>query len=296
MMIIKNKCIWLGISAVLVLGSLVAIVTKGFSVGIEFTGGSILEVAYTTRPENTRIQEQLQQNGFDAQVQSFGADGVVIRTRSLSESERTALLAALVIDEQTPVEKRFNSIGPSIGRELRSKALVAIGVTLAITILFIAYAFRRVSKPVSSWKYGIIAIITLFHDVVIPAGIFALLGYEINSLFIVGILSILGLSINDTIVVFDRVRENLKIHEETKTEAPFDQVVGKSLRQTLVRSFNTSFTLILVLIALYVFGPESTQHLALVLGLGMLFGTYSSLFVASPLLVVFAGKQTEPKQ
>ncbi len=296
MMIIKNKSIWLGISAVLVLGSLVAIVTKGFSIGIEFTGGSILEVAYTTRPENTRIQEALQQNGFDAQVQSFGADGVVIRTRSLSESERTALLAALVIDEQTPVEKRFNSIGPSIGRELRSKALVAIGVTLAITILFIAYAFRRVSKPVSSWKYGIIAIITLFHDVVIPAGIFALLGYEINSLFIVGILSILGLSINDTIVVFDRVRENLKIHEETKTEVPFDEVVGTSLRQTVVRSFNTSFTLILVLVALYVFGPESTQHLALVLGLGMLFGTYSSLFVASPLLVVFAGKQTEPKQ
>lgn len=292
MMIIKNKFILLAISAVLVVGSLIAIATKGFTVGIEFTGGSVIEVAYTERPENTQIQNQLKQNGFDAQVQAFGENNVIIRTRDVSESERQALLAALVIDEQVPVEQRFNSIGPSIGKALRSKALVAIGVTLLVTIFFIAYAFRHVSKPVSSWKYGIVAIITLFHDVVIPAGIFALLGYEVNSLFIVGILSILGLSINDTIVVFDRIRENLKNNEATKTDMPFTQVVGTSLRQTLVRSFNTSFTLILVLIALYVVGPETTQNLALVLGLGMLFGTYSSICVASPLLVVFAGKNT----
>lgn len=293
MFVIKNKFIFIALSVVFVVTSLAAIAAKGFNVGIEFTGGSVLEVSYDERPENTRLQEQLVQNGFDAQVQAFGEHNIVVRTRNLSDDEHQAILSALVVDGAQPVEKRFNSIGPSIGRELRSKAFVAIGVTLLMTICFIAYAFRHVSKPVSSWKYGLVAIMTLFHDVVIPAGVFAILGYEVNSLFIVGILSILGLSINDTIVVFDRVRENLKQNEEMRKEEAFASVVGKGLKQTLVRSFNTSFTLILVLIALYVVGPETTQHLALVLGLGMFFGTYSSICVASPLLVMFAGKKAQ---
>jgi len=291
MFIIKHKFIFLAISAALAVASLIIIVAKGFHVGIEFTGGSVMEAAYQTRPDITVVQEQLTHNGFDAQVQEFGTDSIVVRTRNLSEDEHQALLGALTIDTQAPVEKRFNSIGPSIGRELRSKAFVAIGLVLLMTILFIAYAFRKVSQPVSSWKYGLVAIITLFHDVVIPAGIFALLGYEVNSLFIVGVLSILGLSINDTIVVFDRVRENLKVNAEERNQEPFTTTVGKSLRQTIVRSVNTSLSLILVLIVLYVVGPASTQHLALVLALGMLFGTYSSIAVASPLLVVLAGKK-----
>ncbi len=291
MFIIKNKFIFLSISAALLVAALVAIAIKGFNIGIEFTGGSVLEVGYVTRPEAGVIQNTLEQNGFDAKVQYFGDDSVVIRTHNLSESEREALLTSLAIDGQTPIEKRFNSVGPSIGRELRSKAFVAIGLVLLTTIIFIAYAFRKVSKPVSSWKYGIVAIITLFHDIVIPAGIFAFLGLEVDSLFIVGILSILGLSINDTIVVFDRIRENLRANMDARKEESFDSVVGTSLRQTVVRSFNTSFTLILVLAVLYVVGPESTKNLALVLGLGMFFGTYSSICVASPLLALLGGKK-----
>lgn len=291
MFVIKNKFIFLGISAVLVVAALITIIAKGFNIGIEFTGGSMLEAQYANRPDVAIIQSNLAQQGFDAQVQNFGDNSVIIRTRTLSEEEHQLVLATLAVDNQAPEEKRFNSIGPSIGRELRSKAFVAIGLVLLTTICFIAYAFRKVSKPVSSWKYGIVAIITLFHDIVIPAGIFAFLGYEVNSLFIVGILSILGLSINDTIVVFDRVRENLKKREEDKSEEPFSQVVGSSLRQTIVRSMNTSLSLILVLVVLYFVGPSSTEHLALVLGLGMLFGTYSSICVASPLLVVLAGKK-----
>lgn len=293
MFIIKNKFIFLAISATLAVAALIAIVVKGFNVGIEFTGGSVLEASYEQRPDLTVVQSSLVQNGFDAQVQNFGENSVVVRTRSLTESEHQALLTALQVSGNAAEEKRFNSIGPSIGHELRSKAMVAIGLVLLMTIIFIAYAFRKVSKPVSSWKYGIIAIITLFHDVVIPAGIFALLGYEVNSLFIVGVLSILGLSINDTIVVFDRVRENLKVREEDKTYQPFDEVVGSSLRQTIVRSVNTSLSLILVLTVLYFVGPSSTKHLAFVLGLGMFFGTYSSIAVASPLLVVLAGKKAK---
>lgn len=291
MFVVKNKFIFLSVSALLVLVSAVSIAVKGFNIGIEFTGGSMIEVAYDNRPDITLIQENLVQNGFDAQVQNFGDNGVIVRTRNLSESEHQAILGALSVENQSPQEKRFNAIGPSIGRELRSKAFVAIGLVLLLTICFITYAFRKVSKPVASWKYGVVAIITLFHDVVIPAGVFALLGYEVNSLFIVGILSILGLSINDTIVVFDRVRENLKINEEERRAEPFAQVVGRSLRQTIVRSMNTSLALILVLTVLYFLGPVSTHHLALVLGIGMLVGTYSSICVASPLLVVLAGKK-----
>lgn len=291
MFVVKNKFVFLAVSASLVLASLVIILIKGFNIGIEFTGGSMLEVAYDQRPDIALVQDSLVQNGFDAQVQNFGDSNVIVRTRTLSESEHQAIVGAMAVNGETPEEKRFNSIGPSIGHELQSKAFVAIGLVLVLTIMFIAYAFRKVSKPVSSWKYGIVAIVTLFHDVVIPAGIFALLGYEVNSLFIVGVLSILGLSINDTIVVFDRVRENLKVNQEERQDVPFAHVVGQSLRQTIVRSVNTSLTLILVLVVLYFVGPTSTHHLALVLALGMLVGTYSSICVASPLLVLLAGKK-----
>ena len=177
---------------------------------------------------------------------------------------------------------------------MRIKALLAFSIVVVAIVLFIAYVFRHVSKPVSSWKYGVISIIALLHDVIIPVGLFAILGSvvgaEIDVLFIVALLTILGYSVNDTIVVFDRVRENLRENQQLKRKEDFELTVGKSLNQTFARSINTSLTTTLVLLALFFFGGVATQNFALVLIMGIVAGTYSSLCLASPLLVAWKGK------
>jgi preprotein translocase subunit SecF len=159
-------------------------------------------------------------------------------------------------------------------------------VVLAI-LCFIAFSFREVSRPVSSWKYGVIAMVTLLHDIIVPTGVYVLLshyyGAEVDTLFVISLLTILGISIADKIVVFDRIRENLK----GGSSRNFEDVVGTSLRQTFTRSINTSVTVILALVALYLFGPVTTKFFALTLTVGMIVGTYSSIFVASPLLTVW---------
>jgi preprotein translocase subunit SecF len=205
------------------------------------------------------------------------------------------LLAALNIDEQAPQVERLNTVGPSIGKEVRSKAFLAIALVVVAIILYIAFVFRKVSPGIeedaekipSSWKYGFIAILALLHDIAIPIGVFALFQIEISSLFVVGLLSILGLSVNDTIVVFDRIRENLTTNKEEKTKESFAATVGRALRQTMARSINTSLTLLIVLGALLAVGPVAIQELALVLLIGTFVGTYSSIFIASPLLVLW---------
>jgi preprotein translocase subunit SecF len=180
------------------------------------------------------------------------------------------------------------------------KAWWAIGLVSLCTILFIAFAFRGVSKPVSSWKYGLVAIVTLLHDILIPTGYFAYLGYargaEVGVLFIVALLTILGISINDTIVVFDRIRENLKLNEDKKQHQEFEFVVWKSIKQTMARSINTSVTVIIMLIALFLVGPESTKDFALTLTIGMIAGTYSSIFLASPMLVIISEYWKSPME
>ena len=183
----------------------------------------------------------------------------------------------------------FNSIGPSVGRELTRKAIFSVVLVSLAIICFIAFTFRKVSKPVSSWKYGFIAIITLLHDVIIPVGIFTLLshfrGVELDTLFVVAVLTILGLSLSDTIVIFDRIRENLR-DQTLSSKMKFYEIVGKSLDQSYARSIATSLTVILVLLALVFFGPETTKYFSIMLAAGMFFGTYSSIFLASPLLVL----------
>ncbi len=285
MFVITYRKIFFAISGLFVLAAFAAIFFIGLNFGIDFKGGSILEVRYPGgRPDAAPVNQVISDNLIEAlPVQPTEESGFIIRTRALEESERVALENGLSFDSAYPLEEvRFNSVGPTLGAELRSKAWVAIATVIMAIILFIAYVFRGVSEPVSSWGYGIVAVIALIHDVVIPTGIFAALGYEIDSLFVIAALAILGLSVNDTIVVFDRIRENLK----NKIDRDFKIIVGKSLRQTFIRSINTSLTVVLVLLALYFFGPESTQHFALVLTLGMVFGTYSSIFLASPLLIV----------
>jgi len=295
MSIIKNKFIFLTIAALLVVASIVIVAVKGLNIGIEFTGGSVVEVSYDERPDTETINQALASYDFRPSVQAFGEEGYIIRTRELSEADRGVLLAALNIDEQAPQVERLNTVGPSIGKEVRSKAFLAIALVVVAIILYIAFVFRKVSPGIeedaekipSSWKYGFIAILALLHDIAIPIGVFALFQIEISSLFVVGLLSILGLSVNDTIVVFDRIRENLTTNKEEKTKESFAATVGRALRQTMARSINTSLTLLIVLGALLAVGPVAIQELALVLLIGTFVGTYSSIFIASPLLVLW---------
>lgn len=287
MFAIKNKKIFLLSSLVLVVASLLYIIFSGLNPSIEFTGGSMIEVEYEVeRPHTATIENLVSDAGFGAIIQPVGERGLVVKTKDLKENERQDLLNVLNVTGDMQ-EVAFTSIGPSIGQELQTKATVALIIVSIAIILFIAYAFRHVSKPVSSWKYGFVAIITLVHDVVLTAGVFAILGKvsgaEVDMLFVVALLTILGLSVNDTIVIFDRIRENIGRNiNGTKT---FQTVVGESLNQTYARSFNTSLSTIIVLVALTLFGPESTKMFALTLTFGMFFGTYSSIFLASPLIV-----------
>lgn len=278
--------------AALSIAAVLAIALWGLKPGIDLIGGSFLQVSYTTeRPTAEQVHEVIAASGItDARVQPTGTTGYILRQRDLTQDEHQALLNALGTLGSVR-EDQFTSVGPTIGAELLQKAWIAITLVTLSIILFIAFAFRGVSKPVASWKYGVVAIITLLHDILIPAGLFALLGFthnaEVDSLFIVALLTILGISINDTIVVFDRIRENLKKNVDHNKREEFELVVSRSIWQTLTRSINTSLTVLIVLAALYFLGPASTRDFALTLIVGMVAGTYSSIFLASPLLVIW---------
>lgn len=292
MFIIKYKKIFISISIVLVALSVLSLFIFGLNVGIDFKGGALTEVVYKTeRPAQDVLDKSLAALNFGSiLLQPTGDLGYITKTRDLNDTEHALLLKTLSQDKaDTLTEMSFNSIGPTVGRELTRKAVLAIILISIAIICFIAFAFRKVSKPVSSWKYGIIAIISLLHDVAIPVGLFVLLshfyGAEVDTLFVVAVLTILGLSVSDTIVIFDRIRENLR-NQANVNKINFSETVGKSLEQSFVRSICTSLTVILVLLALFFFGPVSTKYFALMLTAGMFFGTYSSIFLASPLLVL----------
>ena len=293
MFIINNKKTFLIIAGTIAALALSAIAFLGVNFGIEFTGGSMLQVSYEegSVPSFEKVESAVKAVDPDRSfiLQEAGEAGYIIRTRALDEEGRADLIGALTFNGFEAQEERFSSIGPSIGAELANKAIVAIILVVTAIILFIAYVFRRVSKPVSSWKYGTTAILALMFDILIPVGLFAVLGFilgaEIDVLFVTALLAILGFSVNDTIVVFDRIRENLRINEEYQIKKDFSQTVGESLEQTYVRSINTSLTTLFVLGTLFFIGPEVTQFFALVLMTGVIAGTYSSLFLASPILV-----------
>lgn len=293
MFIIKYKKIFIGISIALVVLSFLSLFVFGLNVGIDFKGGALTEVVYKgARPTQADLDKSLTALNFGSiLLQPTGELGYLVKSRALSDVEHTLLLKTLSGGDQNALtEMSFNSIGPTVGQELTRKAILAIILISLSIICFIAFAFRKVSKPVSSWKYGFIAIITLLHDVAIPVGLFVVLshyyGAELDTLFVVAVLTILGLSVSDTIVIFDRIRENLRNQATTSKVMNFSEIVGKSLEQSYVRSICTSLTVILVLLALFFFGPVSTKYFALMLTAGMFFGTYSSIFLASPLLVL----------
>ena len=248
MFIIKHKKIFVSISAILVLLSVIALFVFPLKIGIDFKGGALTEVVYKdSRPAQVDLDSVFKTLDMGSVlIQPTGDLGYIVKSIDLSETQHALLLKTLSQDGKSPLEeKNFNSIGPSVGRELTTKAIIAIVLVSLAIILFIAFAFRKVSKPVSSWKYGLMAVITLLHDVMIPIGLFAVMshfyGAEVDTLFVVASLTILGLSVSDTIVIFDRIRENLK----NKVEHDFDHTVGKSLDQSYMRSIFTSLTVIM---------------------------------------------------
>ena len=287
MWIVNHRKFFYAVSALLILGSFAAMYLYGFNLGIDFKGGSILEVTYAGhRPEVSQVKSALAPLKVEDSVRPTGDSGYILRMKSLSEPERLAVIKALSLKgAAAPEVKRFDSIGAVLGSEAAKKSLTSIVLVILAIVLFIAFAFRHVSKPVSSWKYGVVAVVALIHDVIVPTGVFAALGhfkgFEIDTLFVTALLVILGFSVHDTIVVFDRVRENLK----TGKNQHFAATVGQSISQTFTRSVNTSLTVVLSLLVLYFAGGDATRNFTLALLIGIIAGTYSSIFLGSPLLV-----------
>lgn len=295
MHIITHRKIFYAVSSTLVTAAFVSVVFWGLNLGIDFRGGSILEVSYVEQaPTMTEVEKALlplNLGGVSVRPASEGSGtGYIIRLREISGEEHQAVLQALGGAGAREIEEiRFNSIGPLLGKEAIGKSLWAIALVIIFIVLFIAFAFRKVSEPVSSWKYGIIAIVALIHDVMIPTGAFVALGkfggVEVDTLFVTALLVVLGFSIHDTIVVFDRVREHLRLNKELREHKPFEQVVGESVSETFARSINTSLTTLFALLVLYFMGPVTTQYFSLALIIGIIAGTYSSICIASPLLI-----------
>lgn len=290
--IIKYRKIYYALSVTMIAASIFALASWGLKLGIDFTGGSLMEVEYKTeRVSSDLIKESFKSKGIeDVIIQPSGERGAILRFKDIDEKMHQQILTKLKGDNQDfLIEKSFASIGSTIGNEMKTNSVWAILLVLITIVVYIAIAFRKVSFPLAPWKYGVATLIALFHDVIIPLGIFAALGKfyntEIDVAFIAAILTVLGYSVHDTIIVFDRVRENLM--KFSKIE--FEEIVNKSLNQTFVRSLNTSLTVILVLFAIYFFGGQSIHNFALVLLIGIAAGTYSSIFIASPILVSWLG-------
>ena len=300
MFVIKHKKIIFLITTLYLVAAIFALSVWGLNLSIDFTGGSILEVNFPDgRPEKTVIEEAVTgviESGFV--VNSLGENNFSIRTPYLEETERAEIMQTLSSSHNV-VEEKFSSVGPIVGKELKSKAFVALFLVAVTIVLFIAFAFRQVSETVSSWAYGLIAIIALIHDVLIPTGLFAFLGkfagVEVGILFVTALLTIWGYSVSDTIVVFDRVRENLKKNRERRNRLEFSEVVGRSLEETYGRSLVTSLTTLVALVSLYILGGEATKLFSLTLIVGVLAGSCSSIFLASPLLVVFDNWKNKKK-
>ena len=296
MWIIKNRKIFYSLSIILILVSIVSLFTWGLELGIDFKGGSVIEIRYTSaKPEADLIRKNLM--AVDQAIslgnytlQSIGETDYSIKSRLVSDQERQQIENAFSNNGEFKTElKKVNSIGPLIGKEAAQKAFISVILVLLCIVLFIALVFRKVSKPVSSWKYGLMALVALAHDVIIPTGVFSILGhfkgYEVDTLFVTALLVILGFSIHDTIVVYDRIRENLHLSHKNNDKKDFETIVGESVHQTFIRSINTSLSTILALVVLYFIGPEATKHFSLALIIGIAVGTYSSIFIASALLV-----------
>ncbi len=305
MWVVNNRKIFYAFSIILTVVSFVALLAWGLKPGIDFTGGTLVRVSYSgTRPDQSSVATALSPIDPAVSVRpstdsKTGKEEFIVRMKAIDQNEKGLILNALGANttaSSSVVVESFDSIGPVLGAEALRKALLSIVLVILAIVLYITFAFRKVSEPVSSWKYGLAAIVALAHDIVIPLGAFSFLGhfagYEVDTLFVTALLVVLGFSVHDTIVVFDRVRENLHLSPGRES---FSDTVGKSVGQTFTRSINTSLTTIIALVVLYIFGGSSTQHFTLALIIGIAAGTYSSVFIGSPLLVTFEKWQKKSK-
>ncbi|OHA70058.1 MAG: protein-export membrane protein SecF [Candidatus Wildermuthbacteria bacterium RIFCSPHIGHO2_12_FULL_40_12] len=290
---VKHSKIYYIFSAVLLAVSLFSLLFFGLKWGIDFTGGSIIEVEFSESVlDNATAKQQLADlNLGEVIVQPTGEKGIILRLKSVDEETHRKVLEKL----GSAQERRFEAIGPIIGQELTKKTRVAVILALLSIIIYITFAFAKLSWPMKSWQYSIAALLALFHDILIPLGAFAVLGRfygaEMTIPIIAALLTVLGYSINDTVVVYDRIRENL-LRRKFST---FEETVNQSLNQTLSRSINTVATVLLTLFAIYFFGGETLRYFSLALIVGIVSGMYSSICIASPLMVSWAKWQEKKK-
>ena len=290
MNIVGKRNWYFAFSLLIIIPGLISLFLWGLNLSIDFTGGSEMTFIYPQKV-NTQTVSSLENSFAKEKIHVISAqpsgNQIAVRTKAMSDTQDSKIVADLQKNNPKIKQDQFETIGPIIGSEITLNALYAIVGASVLIVLYIAWAFRGVRKPMSSWRFGVCAIIALLHDALVVLGIFSLLGHffrvEIDSLFVTALLTVIGFSVHDTIVVFDRIRENLR----RNITAAFPQVVNDSILQTLVRSLNTSLTAMLVLFTLLVFGGASIRWFVVAMLIGIASGTYSSIYNASQLLVVW---------
>lgn len=285
MRLLKYSKFFFAVSAVAVAISIFSLAIFGLKLGIDFKGGTVIELKFSQAVSPEQVRSYLAKQGLDnAVVQATDNEGIIIKTQVTDKEENDKYLNGLQTELGTFEVRRLESIGPVIGKQLTRQAIYQLVLISIAIILYIAFVFRKVTRPVSSWQFGIAAIVALLHDLIVVLGVFSLLGrfanVEVDSMFVTAMLTVLGFSVHDTIIIFDRIRENLRIYAGQTMEF----VVNHSISQTIVRSLNTSITVLLVLLALLLFGGDTIRYFVLALFIGIIVGTYSSIFVASPIL------------
>lgn len=289
MNLIKYRNFFFAFSLLIIIPGLLALSIWHLRLGIDFQGGSLWEVKFEEKQNVSPadVKQLLQKDQTEASVASTSPTSVLIRMKSSDEAKINDLKSQLIASYGKTSDLRLETVGPTVSKELTQKAILVVGLAILAIVAYITWAFRKIPKPASSLAFGICTIIALIHDVIVVVGIFAIFGHvfqiEVDSLFITAVLTVIGFSVHDTIVVFDRIRENLKKH----SGAPFEDVVNHSILQTMARSLNTSLTAIFVLFALFLFGGASIKTFVLALLIGIVSGTYSSVFNAAPLLVTW---------
>jgi preprotein translocase subunit SecF len=288
MQIISKRKYFYVLSGILITASILAISVWGLNFGIDFTGGTQMDIKFENQaPQKNQIEEKLTDLGLESlSIQSSENNETIIKYKNSDEKINTAVFEKIKELDENAQQLSVDFIGASVSDQLKKSAVKAILLAIFGIAIYIAWAFRHISRPVKSWKYGVGAVLALAHDVIITIGAFAFFGeyfnIEVGVPFVAALLTILGYSVNDTIVVFDRTRENLL---KSGNKDDFEEIVNRSLNETLARSINTSLTVILVLVAIIFFGGETIKLFSLALLIGVTFGTYSSIYVATALLV-----------
>ncbi len=293
MYIVTHRSLFFWITGIILVAAIGSILAFGLPLGIDFTGGSLMQVSYPNGvPSLATIEKQVAVVPLGVvSVRTAGTNEVSIRTRTMTPAEHDAVLASISSDAST-TELSYSSVGPALGSQFTNKALLAIFAVILVIVLYIAFAFRKVSRPVPSWGYGLTVVTMLAIDLIVPTGFYAayahFTGAEVDSLFIVALLALLGYVVNDIIVVFDRVREHLAKNEKTGVKEEFEVTIGKSINETMMRSINTALTVALALLALIFLGAPATRNFALVMLVGVVAGTFSSICRSAPLLIPIA--------